>query len=87
MTVANLTCQSVAIKWRLKSVMADRELDYRELAALAGMHHVTMNRLVNRFDMPSRLTCETLNKLCTVLKCQPGDLLRHEPDPDCETTA
>jgi putative transcriptional regulator len=70
----------MAIKWRLAAVMADREMDYRELASMVGMHHVTINRMKNTYDLNFRLTPDTLNKLCQALKCQPGDLLRYIPD-------
>lgn len=65
------------IKWRLKAVMADREMDYRELAEKSGLHRVTVNKLVNTYEMPSRLDRKTLEKFCRVLDCQPGDLLRY----------
>jgi putative transcriptional regulator len=68
------------IKWRLASVMADREVGYRQLAEKAGLHPVTVNKLKNTFIAPPRLDSETLNKLCLALNCQPGDLLRFEPD-------
>jgi putative transcriptional regulator len=67
------------IKWRLATVMADRELDYKQVADLAGLHPVTVNRLKNSYEMPPRLDRETLEKLCRVLECQPGDLLRYSP--------
>lgn len=68
------------IKWRLAAIMADRELDYKQVAELAGMHPVTISKLKNTYEMPSRLDRETLEKLCRVLECQPGDLLRYVPD-------
>jgi putative transcriptional regulator len=71
----------MAIKWRLATVMADRELDYKQVADLAGLHPVTVNRLKNSYEMPPRLDRETLEKLCRVLECQPGDLLRYAPEP------
>ena len=68
------------IKWRLKSVMAAREMSYTDLAEKTGLHKGTVNRLVNTYEMPKRLDRETLNKFCTVLKCQPGDLLIFEAE-------
>lgn len=78
--MANLEQLTMPIKWRLKSVMADREMSYRELAEAAGLHRVTVNKLVNTYEMPPRLDRNTLLKFCRVLQCQPGDLLRYEPD-------
>lgn len=70
--------KAMPIKWRLAAVMADREMSYREVAEATGLHHVTVNKLKNTFEMPPRLDRETLEKLCRVLKCQPGELLRYE---------
>lgn len=72
------TCMT--IKWRLAVVMADRELNYKQLAERAGLHPVTVNKLKNSFVAPPRLDSATLNKLCSALDCQPGDLLRFESD-------
>ena len=72
--------EAVPIKWRLAAVIADRETDYKAVAAAAGLHPVTVNKLKNTYVMPPRLDRTTLEKLCQVLKCQPGDLLRYVPD-------
>lgn len=74
----------MTIKWRLAAVMADREMDYKQLAEKAGLHPVTVNKLKNTYVAPPRLDSSTLDKLCRVLKCQPGDLLRHELDEEAE---
>ena len=76
----------MAIKWRLAAVMADRELDYKEVAELTGFHKVTVNKHKNLKRMPPRLDYETLDKYCRVLKCEPGDLLRYLPDEEEEDT-
>lgn len=70
------------IKWRLAAIMADRELDYRKLAELTGLHPVTVNKLKNTFVAPPRIDSTTLNKLCEALGCQPGDLMRHISLPE-----
>ena len=67
----------MSIKWRLAVVMADREIDYKQLAELTGMHPGTISKLKN--NLPDRLEMTTLEKLCQALKCQPGELLRHIP--------
>lgn len=70
----------MTIKWRLAAVMADREIDYKELAEKTGMHPVTANKLKKTFAFNFQLTPNTLDKLCKALDCQPGDLLRYEPE-------
>lgn len=67
------------IKWRLAVLMADREIDYKELAKLTGLHPVTISRHKNMKTMPERLESETLEKYCQALKCQPGELLFYIP--------
>lgn len=69
---------SMAIKWRLAAVMADREIDNQTLHDLTGLHLGTIAKLRN--NPPARIDVETLNKLCTALNCQPGELLRFVSD-------
>lgn len=73
--MATMLVSGMALKWRLVAVMADREIDNQKLHELTGLHPGTISKLRN--NLPSRLDIETLEKLCTALKCQPGDLLRH----------
>lgn len=75
----------MTIKWRLAVLMADREMDYKEVAEQAGLHKVTVSKHKNMKTMPSRLDSETLEKYCKVLQCQPGDLMRYIPQKP-ETT-
>ncbi len=63
------------IKWRLAVLMADREIDYKQLAALTGFHEKTVSKHKNLRVMPARLEDSTLFKYCQALNCQPGDLL------------
>lgn len=72
----------MAIKWRLAAVMADRELDYRQVAEKTGLHPVTISKLKSTYVMPRRLDSETLEKLCQALVCQPADLMRYQPEEE-----
>jgi len=74
-----LTDKPMPIKWRLAVLMADRELDYKDLAIKAGLHAVTISKLKNSREKPPRLDRGTLEKLCKALDCQPGDLLVYVP--------
>lgn len=67
------------IKWRLAVLMADREVDYKELAQMTGLHPVTISKHKNMRFMPDRLESGTLEKYCQALKCQPGELLIYMP--------
>lgn len=70
------------IKWRLAAVMADREMDYKDVAALTGLNPSTVSGHKNLREMPSRLDRKTLNLYCKALKCEPGDLLRYVEDEE-----
>jgi putative transcriptional regulator len=74
----------MAIKWRLAVLMAERELDYKQLAEMTGLHPVTVSKHKNMRVMPARLEYETLYKYCEALNCQPGDLLVLVPDDPME---
>ncbi|MEC4815718.1 MAG: helix-turn-helix transcriptional regulator [Scytonema sp. PMC 1069.18] len=77
--------QSMPIKWRLAVLMADREIDYKELARMTGMHQVTVSKHKNMRVMPERLERETLEKYCKALNCQPGELLVYLSEPKNDT--
>jgi len=66
---------TLRIKWRLAAVMADRELNYKQLAQRTGFNEKTVNKHKNMQTMPRRLEHATLVKYCEALNCQPGDLL------------
>ncbi len=65
------------IKWRLAAVMADREMDYKDLAELTGLNPSTVSSHKNLKQMPARLDAKTLNAYCKALACEPGELLRY----------
>jgi putative transcriptional regulator len=79
-----LLTEEMPIKWRLAVLMADREVDYKQLASVTGLHPVTVSKHKNARVMPSRLESETLEKYCKALKCQPGELLVYVPSPTDE---
>lgn len=67
------------IRWKLAVVMADRNISSKELASRTGMHVTTLSKLRTR-RYPTRIDVDTLNALCEVLECQPGDLLVYEKE-------
>ncbi len=67
------------IRWRLRQVMASREVwtakDLRELLARRGgleLSKQSVSVLVNK--PPVQVKVETLQALCTALKCTPNEL-------------
>ncbi|MBW4542631.1 MAG: helix-turn-helix transcriptional regulator [Myxacorys chilensis ATA2-1-KO14] len=77
-----LNASQMTIRWRLAAVMADREIDYKQLAEMTGFNKVTVSRHKNLREMPDRLEKETLNAYCKALQCEPGELLRYQPDEE-----
>lgn len=61
--------------------MAERNISNKELALLIGMNPKSVSRLKVRRRL-TRIDEATLNCLCKVLKCQPGDLMIYEEDED-----
>lgn len=66
------------IVWRLKIMMAIKDINSRELAEMTGLAYGTITKL--RTQDPSRIDVGTLNLLCMALDCTPGDLLEFVPD-------
>lgn len=60
-------------------MLARRKITVGELAARIGITPTNLAVLKNGRAKAVRFG--TLNALCEVLECQPGDLLRWEPDP------
>ena len=67
------------IKSRLHILMAEKgRLTIRDLARKAGISEPAVSRLYH--DKAERFDRSTLNSLCKVLDCQPGDLFEYVPD-------
>ncbi|MGJ5830340.1 helix-turn-helix domain-containing protein [Streptomyces ossamyceticus] len=60
-------------------MLARRKMSVGELAERVGITHANLAVLKNGRARAVRFT--TLEALCEVLECQPGDLLRWEPGP------
>jgi len=63
----------------LDKLLAERSMTLAELADQAGITVVNLSVLKNGRAKAIRFS--TLTTLCTVLRCQPGDLLSVEPEP------
>ena len=70
----------MAITIRLDRVMADRKMSLNELAEKVGLSNVNLSNLKTGKMKGIRL--ETLNSICKVLNCQPGDLLEYTEDEE-----
>lgn len=72
----------MAIILRLDRVMADRKMSLNELASRVGIANVNLSKL--KTGKVTAIRFATLNAICEVLKCQPGDILEFKSDIDGE---
>lgn len=75
----------MAIILRLDRVMADRKISLNELAEKVGIANVNLSNI--KTGKVSAIRFSTLDAICDVLDCQPGDILefeRHVPKDQTE---
>ena len=63
---------------RLDRVMADRKMSLNELSEKVGVANVNLSKLKN--GHVSAIRFSTLEAICDVLDCQPGDILEYRRD-------
>ena len=68
----------MAIILRLDRMMADRKISLNELAEKVGIVNVNLSNI--KTGKVSAIRFSTLNAICDVLDCQPGDLLEFQRD-------
>lgn len=61
---------------RLDRMMADRKMSLNELSERVGVANVNLSKLKN--GRVSAIRFSTLEAICDVLDCQPGDILEFE---------
>lgn len=66
---------------RLDRVMADRKISLKDLAEQIGIANVNLSKI--KTGKISAIRFSTLESLCEVLNCQPGDILEYRRD-DCK---
>jgi len=69
----------VAILVRLDRVLLERDITLTELADRIGI--ALPNLSILKTNKARAMRFSTLEAICRVLECQPGDLLEYEPDP------
>ena len=62
----------------LDRVMADRKISLNELSEKVGVANVNLSKMKN--GKISAIRFSTLEALCEVLDCQPGDILEFKKD-------
>ena len=63
---------------RLDRVMADRKMSLNQLAREVGISTVNLSNI--KTGNISAIRFSTLEAICRVLDCQPGDILEYRPE-------
>lgn len=66
----------MAIILRLDRVMADRKMSLNELSKKVGISNVNLSNL--KTGKVKAVRFSTLDAICDVLDCQPGDILEYK---------
>jgi putative transcriptional regulator len=66
----------MAIIMRLDRVMADRKMSLNELSERVGVANVNLSKM--KTGKISAIRFSTLDAICDVLDCQPGDILEFQ---------
>lgn len=66
----------MAIILRLDRVMADRKISLKELSERVGIANVNLSKI--KTGKISAIRFSTLEAICDVLDCQPGDILEYK---------
>ena len=68
------------IKFKVKVMLAMREMTQKELAEKTGIRPPTISAIC--LGTIKHLPVEALEKICNVLDCQPADLIEYVKDAD-----
>ena len=69
----------MAIRVNLDVMMARRKMSLNELSDKVGLTHSNLSIL--KTEKAKAIRFSTLDSICKVLDCQPGDILEYIPDP------
>ena len=72
----------MAIIINIDVMLAKRKMSVTELSEKLDITMANVSILKN--GKAKAIKLETLNKLCKILDCQPGDLLEYRPDEEAE---
>ena len=67
------------IKFKIKVMLAVREMTQRQLADATGIRLPTISDLCNNKNVKF-VSLEALNSMCKVLDCQLNDIMEYRPD-------
>ena len=69
----------MAIVVKLDDMLHDRRMTLTELAERIDL--TLANLSILKTGKARAIRFSTLERICEALSCQPGDILRHEPEP------
>ena len=72
----------MSIVLRLDRMMADRKISLNELSDKIGIANVNLSKI--KTGKVSAIRFSTLDAICDVLDCQPGDILEFKRVPKIE---
>ncbi|MCI6123079.1 MAG: helix-turn-helix transcriptional regulator [Christensenellaceae bacterium] len=67
------------IKFKVKIMLAMREMTQKELAERTGIRPPTISAIC--LGTIKHIPVDVLDRMCDVLNCQPGDLVEFIPNP------
>lgn len=70
------------IKFKVKVMLAIREMTQKELAERTGIRPPTISAIC--LGTVKHLPIEALDKICAVLDCQPADIMEYIPEADVQ---
>ena len=71
---------AIMIKFRTKVLLAMNDMNQKDLAEQTGVRPSTISAMCT--GAAKHIPVDVLDKICTVLKCQPGDLIEHIPEEE-----
>lgn len=67
----------------LDVMMAKRHISLNDLAETVGITNVNLSKIKN--NKVNAIRFSTLSGICRALDCEPGDILKYDPDAPEET--
>ncbi|MFW6311565.1 MAG: helix-turn-helix domain-containing protein [Nanoarchaeota archaeon] len=72
------------IKNKLPIILAEKELNIKQLADLAGIRYATLHAFAK--NKTKSADYSVLNRVCKTLGTTPGDILKYIPDEESEVS-
>ena len=69
----------------LDVMMAKRHISLNELAEMVGITNVNLSKIKN--NKVNAIRFSTLSGICRALECEPGDILKYDPNAPEEDAA